>query len=157
MQKEKAVSVLELLVVVAIIVVALTSLLGLAALSIKSSVLVKETGQANSFAQEAMEAVRNFRDGTTWGTDGLGALMTGVSYFPQKTADNPPKWQISSGEETLSSFKRKIVFYNAQRDAYDNIVESGGSADTNTKKVVVTVSWRDRKVEITTYLTNWKQ
>jgi len=46
------------------------------------------------------------------------------------------------------------------RDSNSNIVESGGTNDPNTKKVTVTVSWeergRDHKLEIFTYLTNWK-
>jgi len=46
------------------------------------------------------------------------------------------------------------------RDSNNNIVEAG-TYDPNTKKVIVTVSWRERgrdhKLEIFTYLTNWKQ
>jgi len=47
------------------------------------------------------------------------------------------------------------------RDSNSNIVESGGTYNPNTKKVIVTVSWKERgreqKLEIFTYLTNWKQ
>ena len=152
----KGASVIEILIVIAIIVIALVTLLGVAAFSLSISISVKETTKANNLAQETIEAVRNFRDGTTWNTNGLGTLNIGVSYFPQKTADNPPKWLLTQGEETINSFKRKVVFSNTQRDTNDNIIESGGTNDPNTKKVTVTVSWQDKKVEIVTYLTNWR-
>ena len=153
---EKGISLIELLVVIFIIVITLTSLLGIAAFSLRISTLMRETAQSNNLAQETMEAVRNFRDGKTWDTDGLGTLTAGVAYYPKKTTDIPPKWQLIQGEETIDSFKRKVVFLNAQRDADDNIVESGGTADPNTKKVTVTVFWKEKEVEIITYLTNWK-
>jgi len=76
----KGISVVEILVIIAIIGVALGSLLGLATFSLKASTSIKETSQANSLAQETMEAVRNFRDGTTWDSDGLGTLTAGVAY-----------------------------------------------------------------------------
>jgi type II secretory pathway pseudopilin PulG len=157
LQNEKGISIIELLTVIAIIMVALISLLGVAAFSLRSSILIKETTQANNLAQEAIEAVRNFRDGTIWDTNGLGVLTVGASYYIQKTTDIPPKWQLSSVEETIGSYKREVVFSSVQRDTNDNIVESGGANDPNTKKLTATVTWKDEKVEIITYLTNWKQ
>ncbi len=153
---KKGASIIEILIVIAIIVIALVTLLGVATFSLSISISMKETIKANNLAQETIEAVRNFRDGTIWNIDGLGTLNTGVSYFPQKTADNPPKWQLIQGEEIIDNFKRKVVFSNVQRDTNDNIVESGGTNDPNTKKLTATVSWKDKKVEIITYLTNWK-
>ena len=153
---EKGISIIELLTVIAIILVVLTSLLGVATFSLSHSILIKETTQANNLDQEAIEAVRNFRDGTTWGANGLGLLTLGVSYYVQKTADVPPIWQMILGEETIGNYKRKVVFSSVQRDTNDNIVESGGTDDPDTKKVTATVSWKDKKVEIITYLTNWK-
>ena len=47
------------------------------------------------------------------------------------------------------------------RDGTDNIVESGGADDPNTKKVTATVSWEERgrshSIELITYLTNWRE
>jgi len=153
---QQGISIVEILVIIAIIGVALGSLLGLATFSLKASTSIKETSQANSLAQETMEAVRNFRDGTTWDSDGLGTLTAGVAYYPQKTADTPPKWQLIQGEETVDGFTRKIFFEDVQRDSNDNIVETGGTNDPDTKKVKVTVSWGGKEVKIITYLTNWK-
>jgi type II secretory pathway pseudopilin PulG len=152
----RGISIIEILIVVAIIVIALTSLLGVATFSLKISILMKETNQANNLAQETIEAVRNFRDGTDWNTNGLGVLTTGISYYPKKSTDNPPKWQLVQEEETIDKFIRKVVFNNAMRDADDSIVATGGTNDPNTRKVTAIVSWEEKKVEIVTYLTNWK-
>ena len=155
-KNKNAFSIIEILIVVFVIVLALTSILGVATFSLRISVLIQETGQANSLAQETMEAVRNFRDGTSWNSDGLGTLNAGIFYYLQKSSDNPSEWQIIPGQETINGFNRKVVFNSVQRDSEDNIVEAGGVNDPNTRKVIVTVSWKDKEVEIVTYLTNWR-
>ena len=151
---------IEILTVVAILAITLTALLGLINFSLGVQGLAKETTQANNLAQEVMEAVRNFRDGTSWYVDGLGALNPMVNYYPQKTADNPPKWQMILGQEQTSGFTRRFVVHDVLRDANDNIVESGGATDFNTKKITVFVSWTrkgvSRQIILDTYFTNWK-
>ena len=157
---KKGASIIEILIVIAIIVIALTSLLGVATFSLRISTLMRETNQANNLSQEVMEAVRNFRDGTSWDVDGFGKLATSTDYYPQATS-SPSKWQLVQGIENIDGFTRKVVFEDVMRDSNSNIVESGGTYNPNTKKVIVTVSWKERgrehKLEIFTYLTNWKQ
>ena len=153
---QKGVSTLEILIAVVIIVFVLVNLLGAASFALQISSLNKETTQANSLAQEAMEGARNFRDGTSWDTDGLGILTSGVSYYLKLTNDNPPAWQLVQGEEVLGKFNRTIIFSDVSRDLNDNIVESGGVNDPETKKLTVTISWRDKSIQISTYLTNWQ-
>lgn len=153
---KKGISIIEILVVIGIIGIAFATILGLASRSLRISTLVKETILADNLAREAVEQVRNFRDGTDWSSNGLGTLTTGVDYYPRKTIDIPPKWTLVLGQETIGNFKRKVIFNEVQRDAYDNIVESGGSNDPNTRKVTAIVSWPDKEVRLITYLTNWK-
>lgn len=154
---KKGISIVEILVVIAIIGIALVSLLGVATSSLKVSTLIKETTQAKDIGQETIEAIRNFRDGTDWEINGLGTLTTGISYHPKVDATtSPPKWTLVPGEETPDGFTRKVVFESVSRDANDDIVENGGTNDPDTKKVTVTASWKEKKVEIITYLTNWK-
>jgi type II secretory pathway pseudopilin PulG len=157
---KKGISIIEILVVIAIIITALSSLLGLASFSLGVSTLIKQTNQGNLLSQEVMEAVRNFRDGTSWDVDGFGKLATSTDYYPQATS-SPSKWQLVQGIENIDGFTRKVVFEDVMRDSNSNIVESGGTYNPNTKKVIVTVSWKERgrehKLEIFTYLTNWKQ
>jgi len=156
---KKGISIIEILVVIAIIITTLSSLLGLASFSLGVSTLIKQTNQGNLLSQAVMEAVRNFRDGTSWDVDGLGKLATSTDYYPQATS-SPSKWQLVQGIENIDGFTRKVVFEDVMRDSNSNIVEAG-TYDPNTKKVIVTVSWkergRDHKLEIFTYLTNWKQ
>lgn len=155
------ISIIEILVAITIIIIALVSLFNLNSLSLKASTLVKQTTRANFIAQEVMEAVRNFRDGTSWSINGLGVLTPGASYHPEKSIDNPPKWQIILGEGKAGGFTRKVVFNDVFRDSNDNIVETGGTLDLETKKAAVIVSWQDggrnHQIELVTYLTNWKQ
>ena len=157
---KKGVLIIETLVVIGIIGIVMTALLGVVNFSLGISALIKETTQANLIVQKTVEELRNFRDGTTWDSDGLGTVTTETPYHFQKSADSLPKWQLIQGEEVIDIFTRKTVFDDVQRDAGDNIVESGGVNDPNTKKSTSTVSWvhrgEEKNIEIVTYFTNWR-
>jgi len=152
-KNKKGVSIIELLVVAAIVTIGLVGLLSVTVSSLKFSRQIKETEQAKALAEEALEAVRNFRDGTTWGT-GLGALNLDVAYHPEKIG-TPLRWNLVSGQETINGFTRQVVIKEVFRDASSNIAPSG-LVDANTKMIVATVSWGTKTVEISTYLTNWQ-
>jgi len=156
---EKGMSLIEILIVISIIALTLTSLFGLTSFSLSAMNLTKQTYEANNIAQELMEQARSFRDSTNWSTSGLGILTTSTDYYIQKSG-SPEKWQFVEGTEIIDDFTRKIVLESVQRDGADNIVEMGGALDSNTKKVTVTVSWREKnkthQVELITYLTNWR-
>ncbi|OGZ17561.1 MAG: hypothetical protein A2V72_01460 [Candidatus Nealsonbacteria bacterium RBG_13_37_56] len=155
----KGFSIIEIMIVIAIIVIGLINLLGVAAFSLKISTIIKQTSQADSLAKETIEAVRTFRDGSDWDDDGLGILNTGSSnpYYPE--LDAGPAWKLTSGAETIGNFTRKVVFEKVSRDGSGNIeaVYSAANNDPDTRKITATVSWSGRKVEIITYLTNWKK
>src|SRR3989344_1926701 len=150
-QNKKGFGIIEMLVVIFLVVVGLNSLLGFSSFSLNISNLTKQTTQANKLA---LEAVRNFRDGTTWNVNGLGTLTNGTIYHIQKTTDVPPKWQLVTGEETIDNFKRKIVFGEVFRNSSTDDIADSGDQDTNTKKVTVTITWQNESVELVTYLTN---
>ncbi|HDZ54298.1 MAG TPA: hypothetical protein ENI19_00095 [Candidatus Nealsonbacteria bacterium] len=153
---QKGISVIEILVAIAVLLISFIGIFGILVFSLKTSHSIKETTLANFLAQETIEAVRNFRDGTTWNVDGLGTLTTEVAYHQEQIGDTPPQWTLALGEEIINGFLRKVIFESVDRDANDNIVESGGTDDPETRKITVTVSWQDKNVEITTYLTNWR-
>jgi len=159
-KNNKGIAVVEILIVISIIAIVVSSLLGVVVFSLKLSASVKETTTADALAQEMVEAVRNFRDGTDWDSDGLGALNTENAYYPEKSGDTPPKWMFTLGEETINGFVRKVVFERVSRDPiYNNIedVYNSSNDDSDTRKIIATVSWKNKKVEIITYFTNWKQ
>lgn len=158
---KKGISIVEILVVITIIGVALGTLLNLAVFSLKSSSLTKEEVVAGILAQKTMEEVRSFRDGTGWDAGGLGSLTTGSAYHPatQITATSTI-WTISSGEETAGIYTRKVVLHNVSRDLVTGNIESTynpSNNDPDTRKVVATVFWGGKTMELVTYFTNWKQ
>lgn len=158
-QSIQGIGIIELLIVIAIVVIALTSILGVATFSLKISIAIKETTQANALVQHTIEAARNFRDGTDWNTNGLGTLITGVAYYPQETTDIPPKWTLIQDEEIINGLTRKVILQKVSRDPVTGDIEdiyTPDNDDPNTRKAIATVSWKDKKIEIVTYLTNWR-
>ena len=150
----------EIIVVIAIIVLALANILAFLGFDSRAAERGRIRLVALSLAQEAMEAVRNFRDNTTWETTGLGSLSTDTNYHP---VSNSSGWNIVLGEETSNGFTRTIVFNRVSRDANDNIENSYNPVndDPNTVKVKVIINWNDRQgpanESLTTYLTNWRK
>ena len=156
----KGISLIEILVAVAIISSVLISLLGLTSFCLRITSVINQTNKANNMAQEMMEQVRNFRDVTSWNIDGLGTITSNIDYYIQKSG-TPATWQLIQGTETVNGFTRKVVFEDVMRNLDDDIVESGGVNDPNTKKVAATISWEERgnsrQIELLSYFTNWKQ
>lgn len=158
------ISTIEILIVVAFISISLVSLLGVISYALRISTLVRETTQANFIAQEAIEAVRNFRDGTDWNTNGLrdyipGGATTSGAYHPELDATfDPPKWKLVSGTEQIDGFTRKIVFEKVSRAGNGDVEQAYNPVgdDSNTRKVITIVSWKDKEINLVTYLTNWK-
>lgn len=71
-------------------------------------------------------------------------------------------WQLQSGTEIIvtdPAFTREISIENLRRDADNEIVDTGGTLDTNTKKVMVKISWQERdkprEINLSTILTAW--
>ena len=80
-KNKKGISIVELLVVIVIISVGLVVLLNAVTSSLKFSRLMKENDQAKELAQEALESVRSFRDGTTWNNNVL--FKMGIDSFSE--------------------------------------------------------------------------
>ena len=142
--------IVEILVVIAIIAVAFASLSGLVVFSLGSSNLTGQNVQAVALAQETAEAVRNFRDGTSWNINGLGKLATSTDYYSKATS-SPLKWQLIQGQETINNFTRKIVFSSVQRDINGNIIASGGVSDPETKSKYFCLLDRKRQISPSIY------
>lgn len=109
---------------IGLISVAFITLLGIVFLVLNISTSLQKVAQADFLAREEMEAVRSFRDATTWATNGLGSLVDYGSDFPRYfTLDNafsPPRWKINSGSETVGIFTRKVTFSKTYRDSANN-------------------------------------
>jgi len=153
----KGASVIEIVIVISVLVVVLTSIFLLLNFSLRTSDLQRNTVGATAIAQETIEAARNFRDQTDWNVDGLGVLTIGSDYYPE-TAGNPLIWTMIAGQENIDIFTRSVVFSRVYRDGNDSIADAG-IEDSDSRKLTITVSWQEngqsREVKIITYLTNW--
>lgn len=142
---------IEMLAVIAILAITLTALLGLITFSLGVQGLARQTTQANNLAQEAMEAVRSIRNNVNWDQ---------ITYGSHGLTKTTSFWSFSGTENIINGFTRTVSVTSVHRDASDNIVESGGTLDTDSKKITVTVSWEERSrshsIKLVTYLTNWK-
>jgi len=151
----KGIAIIEILIVIAIIVIASTVFMGIAVTSLKLSNSIKQASTADFLMRDAIEIVRAFRNETDWDVDGLGTLSTGISHYPQLGST----WSLLSGSETIGIFTREIIFEDVSRDSNDNIEASYNplNKDDNTKRVIIRVSWGSKNLELITYLTNWRR
>lgn len=143
-------------------------ILGLVALSISfftlSKTNVNET-KAAYLLQEGFEAVRKIRD-LEW--TNISALNANLDYYLVYN-ETAKTWSLTTSSNEAGGFTRKIRVANALRedtnsngelDAADPVKPDGTLVDTETKKIVITVSWKDkgnlpRDYTAESYLTNW--
>ncbi len=153
---------LEIVIAVALISIVFTTLLSVAFLSLNISSSIQQTMVADSLAKEEIEALRTFRDGTTWLTDGLGVVSFTSSNPYRLTLNNgvnPPKWDLTAGTETIGIFTRQVFFDKVSRDLTTKDIESVYNAshdDPETRKVTVRITWSGKTYNLVSYLTNWR-
>lgn len=108
--------------------------------------------QAINIAREGVEAARTIRD-AGW-TDNISTLNFGTTYY---LATSSGAWILTGTNPGLinNRFTRTIIVDNVSRDANDDIIASGGTNDSGTKKVTATVSWGTGKsIKLVAYITN---
>lgn len=138
LKRNRAVSLVE--VVIASGIIATLSVAIFSAYTLMSRYAIQNTPfvQASMLAEEGIEAVKVMRD-FGW-TDNIGNLTAGANYRLL--------WADSRFSATTTSnfidgkFDRYFTLENVYRDGSFNIVSSGGTLDTGSKKVTVTVAWR---------------
>lgn len=148
--KNNGFTVIEILIVISIAGLALASLMHLYTISIKTLNQNENKIKALNLATESLEITRAVRD-ESW--NNIASLSAGAEYYPAKSDQ---KWTLVQGIEKQDIFSRKIIFEDVYRDTNDNIVESGGNLDSNTKKVTSTVFWPNQNINLVIYITNWK-
>lgn len=148
---------LEILIAIALISIVFITLLGIGVLVMNVSGSIQKQTRADFLAKEEFEALRNFRDGTQWATNGLGIVDTGSS-SPYYLVNSANHWTLVSGTETQGIFTRKIIFDKVSRDASGNIeaIYNLSNDDADTRKVTVVIAWLDKTLQYVSYLTNWK-
>lgn len=150
---------LEIIVAIALISIAFITLLGVGFLVLRISNSIQTEAQADFLAKEEFEAVRNFRDGTTWATNGLGSASTGNGN-PYHLANNSGVWVLAPGAETKGIFTRQVIFDKVSRSPSTFYIEDTYNPSNNnddTRKVTIKISWQDRYLQYVSYITNWKK
>ena len=112
----------------------------------------EEETQATLIAQEGIEGVRSIKN-QSWSN--LSAGIYGLD-----TTGNV--WSFDAGPDNVGKFSRSIQIFDVNRDVDGNIVDSGGTSDPDTKKIVSNVNWnftdvRLNSISLTSYLTNFRK
>lgn len=102
--------------------------------------------QAAFLLDEGVEAVKTLR-GEKWTN-----VASTTSYIPYYLTWNSSKWAATTSVQVVdSTFYRTLVFEPVHRDVNFNILAAttSGTLDVGTRKVTVSVSWRDRAATTT--------
>lgn len=136
--------VVEVLVAMAIITASILSATAVAQKSVYISRQAFHATQAAFLLEEGAEAVRVLRD-NAWSN--ISSLIIGANYYPLFSSG---AWTLSTTANTIGIFTRTITLANVNRDnTTQDIVSSGGTLDSGTKLVTVTVSWGEGGATIT--------
>jgi prepilin-type N-terminal cleavage/methylation domain-containing protein len=153
-KKSSGFSLVEIVIVIAIVSIAMISIISYLIFMREVNFKMARYTEATTLAEEGMEAVRKLRN-ESWAGN-IGVLAAGTTYYPVINAN---RWTLSLTNPGLvnNKYTRTVVVQNTSRDANGNI--GAGTADPDTKKLTITVSWKDsqqtKNVVLTTYITNF--
>lgn len=149
--KNKGIALLEIVIVTAVIAVGFMSIIAFLVFSRGVTFKIARSTEATSLAEEAIEAVRTIRD-ESW-----LSVSTAGTYYPVISVN---KWILSSTDPgpINNLYTRTVVIEAVLRDGNSDISTSG-NPDSDTKRVIATVSWSEagnsKQVVLTTYITNF--
>lgn len=142
---------LEALLAIGIAGMITSALFGYVIIANTSTNRAKENTTALWEAQEGLDALQTIAFG------GLTNTLTGTLTFTNN------QWTVSTnGPQTLPDGSTRVVkIENVSRDGQCNIVASGGTVDTDSKKLTSTTTWTDaaersHSVTLSTIRTQWE-
>lgn len=107
--------------------------------------------QAAMLAEEGIEAVKTMRD-FGWNSK-ISPLTNGSTY---RLAYTNGAWSATTSTALIDNkFERTFVLAAVSRDINSNIVTSGGTNDTGTRKVTVSVAWSNGSATTTKTLESY--
>lgn len=128
---------IEVIVASSVISMCMFALMQSAQKGINLSGVALEKSQASLLLEEGAEAIKSIRD-DNWTT--ISNLNNQPYYLFFNT--NTKKWELNNIASTIDGlFTRTVIFSDVERDSNYDIVESGGTVYSGTKKVLVDVSW----------------
>lgn len=125
-------SLVELIMVMALLSILVPALLGAIVMSKNGEAQRINRVAAAAFLREAVESVRVIRE-NSWDTIAING-----TYHPVIIGTT---WSLAPGAETIEGLTRSIVISDVRRDAAGTIVNTGGTVDPSSKKILVTVAW----------------
>lgn len=147
-------SLIEVIVGAAIIASSIVSVMGiyggLSQLSYRNTARI----QAALLLEEGTEALKVMRD-SSW-TNNIATLSTATTYRFEWSTSTATWLATTTGLALIDGvFDRSFTVSNVNRDAGFNIVSSGGTLDSGSKNVTVTVSWLDGNATTTRSLNTY--
>jgi len=152
--RKKGFVLVEALVTAAILSFVLAGTIGGFLLSLQRSFENGAAVQATFLAEEGIEALHVMRD-NGWDAN-IAPLASGSTIYLEFDGTT---WQATTTNSYIDGiFERVITITEVRRDSAHDIVESGGTVDPGTKKIVSSVSWLAGRgtttKELSAYLTN---
>lgn len=144
---------IETIVTMAVAVIIIAALVGMAVTSLRSSSLSRSRALASQLLVEETERARIYRDAN--GLSGLEAdIPGGLSNCPTVSSHKyfpaPPAAPVSGDDTSISTYTR---YFTACRVI-------NGAGQTEMIKITAVVSWTDSSgthpIKSTTYLSNWR-
>ena len=148
---------IEVFLAIVLLVTLVTGSLSLLYPAITNAEIGRQKLIAGLLLWEEEEAVRQIRD-ESW------TNLTPGTYYPQyNTTSNPPTvyqgWALESGSGVKNGYTENIAITIPNR-LNSNTIDTTGTADSNVRKFIYTVTWTSfgysHTVSLTNYLTNWQ-
>lgn len=138
-KNKKGFSLIEIVIASSIILLIVVSIFSSYVVSLSASSKNTAFLQSAFLAEEGTEALKNMRD---WGfAENIASLSNDTTYYLEWLNGH---WQATTTNIFIDGkFDRSFVLSEVSRDGGNDVVVSGGSVDTGTKKVTVSVSWSD--------------
>ncbi|MEI7513337.1 MAG: hypothetical protein WCJ74_01815 [bacterium] len=135
--KNTAFSIIEVVVVPAILLMIVLAVMNAFTAYVKSSKGSIDAVKASYLLEEGIEVVKTFRD-VSWNSK----IASSTVDVPFRIAWNTNSFATTSSTALIDGmFDRTIVLSNVYRDNVSKDISTSGTIDNNTKKVTVSVSW----------------
>lgn len=133
------ISLVEIVIGASIVAVALVVLVNSYALTARYALSDTKVLKSAMLSEEGVEVLKFMRD-SGWATN-IAPLTNGTTY---RFLWNGSKWVSATNAFFIDSrFDRTFVLSAVNRDASNNVVSSGGTFDSGSKKATISVAWRE--------------
>ncbi|MFA6050157.1 MAG: prepilin-type N-terminal cleavage/methylation domain-containing protein [Candidatus Paceibacterota bacterium] len=154
MKYKKGVSLIEVVIATSIISLTLVTLVTVYSLVAKFSLSNVRAFKATGLAEESVEVLGYLRD-VSW-SQNISPLTLGTTY---RLYWDGTTWTATTTAPLIESrYDVTFVLTSVYRDSNFNVVSSGGTLDSGSRKAAVNISWRDGSATTTkaieTYIFN---